>query len=101
MDITTDDSDDEMLMMGYHILKRRRRKRMWVHDINSKREELGEYHKLVNELRQHPDKFYTYFRMSKEKFDEPMKTCTDITEKCSLVRKESNQRKPHLITWAL
>ena len=89
MDITTDDSDDEMLMMGYHILKRRRRKRMWVHDINSKREELGEYHKLVNELRQHPDKFYTYFRMSKEKFDELVEILTP-----TLHRQTSHFRRP-------
>ncbi|KAF5275922.1 hypothetical protein FQA39_LY00718 [Lamprigera yunnana] len=40
----------------------------WVHKINKKRDELGEFHHLIPELQQCPKRFHIYFRMSKEKF---------------------------------
>ena len=36
----------------------------WVHPINMKREECGEYHTLYNDLRNYPDQFYTYYHMT-------------------------------------
>ncbi|KAF5302344.1 hypothetical protein FQA39_LY10383 [Lamprigera yunnana] len=42
--------------------------RPWVHKINKKRDELGEFHHLIPELQQCPKRFHMYFRMSKEKF---------------------------------
>ena len=60
-----------VLMMGMVILKKKKAKReYWVHPINQKREELGEFHQLCSELRQYPDRFYTYFRMTPDQFDE-------------------------------
>ncbi|XP_050307737.1 uncharacterized protein LOC126744392 isoform X3 [Anthonomus grandis grandis] len=44
-------------------------KRKWVHEINKQREELGEYHRLVKELNEHPDRYHMYFRVTKEEFD--------------------------------
>ena len=43
-------------------------KRMWVHPINQKREEFGEFHHLIQELKLYPPRFYTYFRMDLEHF---------------------------------
>lgn len=43
--------------------------RTWVHDINTKREELGEFRRLVQELRNDSKRFHMYFRMTIEQFD--------------------------------
>ena len=41
-----------------------------MHDINKKRKEEGEFHNLYPELRKDENRFYTYFRMNFESFDE-------------------------------
>ena len=41
----------------------------WVHPINTKREECGEYHTLYKDLRNYPDQFYTYHCMATQSFD--------------------------------
>ncbi|KAK4884078.1 hypothetical protein RN001_000349 [Aquatica leii] len=43
--------------------------RVWVHNINKKRENLGEFYRLVSELRRDPKRFHMYFRMTMERFD--------------------------------
>ena len=48
----------------------RRKKRKWVHEINVERKEFGEFHTLMPELRQDAKRFYIYFRMPSECFDE-------------------------------
>lgn len=40
----------------------------WVHPVNAKREDCGEFHNLYADLRQDPDMFRSYFRMSPESF---------------------------------
>jgi hypothetical protein len=41
------------------------RRKVWVHDINMKRKENGEFHNLVKELEEHPNRYEMYFRMTK------------------------------------
>jgi len=41
-----------------------------MHEINEKRERLGEYHCLCVELQSHEDRFFKYFRMSRACFEE-------------------------------
>ena len=43
---------------------------MWVHPIYQNREEHGEYFTLYREYCQYDDKFFGWYRMSVEKFDE-------------------------------
>ena len=43
---------------------------MWVHPIYQNREEHGEYFTLYREYRQYDDKFFGWYRMSVEKFNE-------------------------------
>jgi len=43
--------------------------REWVHAINKKRETLGEFHRLVQELKKDTKRFHMYFRMTMEEFD--------------------------------
>ncbi|KAL2102239.1 hypothetical protein ACEWY4_001407 [Coilia grayii] len=53
-----------------YLLRRRRRARYWVHPINMARQQHGEFHRQVMELRLHSDLFQRYFRLSRELFDE-------------------------------
>jgi hypothetical protein len=41
----------------------------WVHDTIKLRQHLGEYHRLIAELRLDADRFHRYFRMSVSQFD--------------------------------
>ena len=74
------------------ILLRRRRtnyhRRYWVHPTLLKRPSQGEFHQLVNELRVHPDRFFTYFRMTPNTFNELLSICGP-----RLVRQDTNCRK--------
>ena len=45
------------------------RRKVWVHDINMKWREKGEFHHLVEELEEHPNHYEMYFRMTKEEFN--------------------------------
>ena len=49
-------------------LMRKCTKRKWIHKINKKREHLGEYYKLCQELECFEDSFFIYFRMSRVYF---------------------------------
>jgi hypothetical protein len=48
----------------------KRRKKFWVHPLVSQRLLKGQLHKLYEELRVHPKKFFGYFRMRCNSFDE-------------------------------
>ncbi|KAL4098884.1 hypothetical protein QTP88_023402 [Uroleucon formosanum] len=64
-------SDEEEILLLYAIAgSQQKRKRIWVHEINKKRENYGEYHRLCRELESHEDRFYLYFRMSQDSFEE-------------------------------
>ena len=43
---------------------------MWVHPIYHNREEHGEYFTLYREYRQYDEKFFGWYRMTVEKFDD-------------------------------
>jgi len=49
--------------------RNKRSTRTWVHDINTQREGLGEFRRLVQELRNDSKRFHMYFRMTMEQFD--------------------------------
>jgi len=52
-----------------HRNRQTRPRRFWVHDVLRRRYDLGEYARLVQELRLGSDRFHRYFRMSTEQFD--------------------------------
>ncbi|CAG5001010.1 unnamed protein product [Parnassius apollo] len=68
MEVSSDSDVEELLLL--YALSRSQRKRVWVHDINQKRKDLGEYHHLCRELASHEDRFFTYFRMSQDLFED-------------------------------
>ena len=59
----------------------RRKKRKWVHEINLERKDFGEFHTLMPELKQDEKRFYIYFRIPSECFDEVLNLIKeDITK---------------------
>lgn len=66
-----------------------RKKRKWVHDINLERRTYGEFHTLMPELRKDEKRFYIYFRMTSECFDEVLDLITDDIRKCDTNYREA------------
>ena len=60
-----------------------------MHEINEKRERLGEYHRLCVELQSHEDRVLKYFRMSRACFEE----IHDLLRP-SIVKYTTNWRRP-------
>ena len=59
----------------------RRKKGKWVHEINVECKDFGKFHTLMPELQQYEKRFYIYFRMPNECFDEILSlTKEDITK---------------------
>ena len=50
------------------LVMRSKRRNLWVHPINEKRAEYGEFHQLIPDLKLDRERFFTYFRMYPEKF---------------------------------
>ncbi len=72
--VDSDDSDLEVLMFNYYRIlqktkRRRRQRRYWIHSTLVARQGLGEYHRLIQELRVDPERFHMYFRMNPDAFD--------------------------------
>jgi len=48
----------------------RREREFWVHPFNKSREENERFKKFYLDIRQYPQKFFEYYRMSIQSFDE-------------------------------
>ena len=58
-------------ILAYVLLQRHKNRRHFcVHHLNSQQKESGAFHVLVPELRMDREKFFNYFRMYPEQFDE-------------------------------
>jgi len=51
------------------ISEQKKKRSEWVHKTNTRREELGEFNRLVQELSEDSHRFHMYFRMKKEEFE--------------------------------
>ena len=62
-----------MLVLALYLRQRRRRRcnrSVWVRSIFRRRQQQGEYHQLLQEMRMaDPESHFRYLRMSKERFD--------------------------------
>ncbi|XP_025190827.1 uncharacterized protein LOC112591280 [Melanaphis sacchari] len=73
--------DVEAIAVAYALHKRRQKKkrilkrRYWVHPINLKRPEEGQFNVNFMVLRVHPEEFIKYYRMSIQSFDELISLC--------------------------
>lgn len=87
------DSEDELLLLSYvchrrNLIQQRKRRRFWVHTIIEQREKLGEYHRLVQELKLDSSRFTAYFRMTPTMFEDLLSLIAPIIKK-----KNTNYRK--------
>ena len=80
------ESDDEVLLL-YAVGNKRERK--WVHEVDMKRREFGEFHHLMKQLRQDEVKFKEYFRMSSNQFEQLLSLIKDDIEKKEVNYRES------------
>jgi hypothetical protein len=58
---------------AFEIRRRKRKRQFWVHTLTTQRLLKGQFHKLYENLRSHPEKFFKYYRMSISSFDEILK----------------------------
>lgn len=67
-------SDDDLIFLtaicDTYRTKRKRKRRYWVHSIFQARLEEGEFHTLFRRLQEDDRKFYKYYRMTPEKFNQ-------------------------------
>ncbi|KAJ4434691.1 hypothetical protein ANN_23259 [Periplaneta americana] len=70
--MSSSSSDEEKLLLLFALSRssKRKRKKKWVHEINEKRGELDEFHRLCNEMNSFEDSFCDYSRMSEQQFEE-------------------------------
>lgn len=79
-----------ILVILMRIIKRRMKRtnrRWWMHPINAHRNILGFFYTSFQELKNHPDKFFDYTRMSLEVFNKLLIKIAPSLEKNS--RRES------------
>lgn len=76
-------------MFHFFLFCRNPKRKCWVHNINKDREVFGEYTTLMPQLRSDPKRFYIYFRMTPDCFDEVLDLISNEIQK-----KQSNFRNP-------
>lgn len=73
-----DSSDDDLIIIiaaAYKLLQKRKKKKRrprqyWVHDLYLSRQKEGEFHTIFRRLKDDPENFLKYFRMSLNKFED-------------------------------
>lgn len=61
-------------------MRRRKKRQFWVHPIIENKNE-SQFNLLYNLLRMYDDKFYNYFRRSKNPFDYLLRELTEIIQR--------------------
>uniref|UniRef100_A0A182F8H5 DDE Tnp4 domain-containing protein n=1 Tax=Anopheles albimanus TaxID=7167 RepID=A0A182F8H5_ANOAL len=79
--------EEDLLLLTIALLPTK--KRLWVHPINKKRVQRGEYHRLCRELECYEDRFFIYFRMSRNSFEDLFNLLNS-----SITRQTTNLRTP-------
>lgn len=82
----SDSEDDLALWFLTETVRPLKKKKMWVHEYNKARKD-GEYFRTCLPLRDYPDKFFNYFRMSVDTFDYILEAIQDD------IKKQSNFRE--------
>lgn len=82
-------SSDEEIIVLLNEERRRKRRRFWVHPIVTRREEHGEFYRLVQELKMYHERFRGYFRMSVSEFENLLQQLAPL-----LTKEQTHYRKP-------
>lgn len=82
-----DSSDEELFLFNILIEEEqhnlRRKHKYWVHNICKKRRFYGEFHHLFADLLKDRTKFFEYFRMSHENFEELHEIIPDLKKQAT------------------
>uniref|UniRef100_A0A3P9I7T4 DDE Tnp4 domain-containing protein n=1 Tax=Oryzias latipes TaxID=8090 RepID=A0A3P9I7T4_ORYLA len=81
--------NDEEIIVLLNAERRRKRRRFWVHPIITRREEHGEFYRLIQELKMYHERFRGYFRMSVSEFKNLLQQLAP-----SLTKEQTHYRKP-------
>lgn len=69
-----EDSDEDIVVISCIISEEeeriKRKRKIWVHNINSKRLIFGEFHTLYSDLLEDENRFFGYIHMTRKKFFE-------------------------------
>lgn len=65
---SSDDSDSDSFLVKMWILTRRRKRRYGVHPLNQERPCYGYFHQYYQRLKNYPERFFKYLRMSQPTF---------------------------------
>lgn len=82
---SSDSEEDIMIALACGEIQKRT-PRFWIHEINLRRENFGEFHHLFPDLLGDAEKFFKYFRMSSRKFYE-------LVELLPIKKQNTNFRK--------
>ncbi len=82
-------SSDEEFIVLLNEERHRKRHRYWIHPIVTRREEHGEFYRLVQELKMYHEHFRGYFRMSVSEFENVLQQLVP-----SLTKEHTHYRKP-------
>ncbi|KAJ8879236.1 hypothetical protein PR048_019842 [Dryococelus australis] len=81
------------LILASLLIKRKQRKgkcrKLWVHPLLMERPSKGLFHNLFNDFHQDSDKFFSYFRMSKNSFYELLSIIEESIRKQDTVMREA------------
>lgn len=69
MSLESSSSDEELLLL-WSLAASKKKRKYWVHPINTTREEQGEFSSIFQDLLKDEQRFYIYFRMSINSFNE-------------------------------
>ena len=58
------------IIVSRYLRKKRRKRKYSIHPVNAQRLTCGQFHTLFGLLRNHEERFFSYFRMSMSSFDE-------------------------------
>ena len=67
------------LLLMRRIRRLRRQRSMWVHSLTNARLYHGQYYTIMTELRNDNEKFFNYFRMSQNTFNELLSVIKQTT----------------------
>uniref|UniRef100_A0A3B3HNM8 DDE Tnp4 domain-containing protein n=1 Tax=Oryzias latipes TaxID=8090 RepID=A0A3B3HNM8_ORYLA len=81
-------SSDEEIIVLLNAERPRKRRRFWVHPIITRREEHGEFYRLIQELKMYHERFRGYFRMSVSEFENLLQQLAP-----SLTKEQTHYRK--------
>lgn len=99
---SSDESDDDSFFLIsavvlYNRIKKKKTRRYWIHPIIRDRKNKGFFYTLYNEIKEDPEKFFNFTRMSKASFQELLLIIKDQCSKNNTIMRESISAEEKLL----